>query len=65
MITFEPESPWEIGQHVTFRDGERSCVKVVESVGQSDDGNETQYAFVTERVWQARCAGVRPYADLE
>jgi hypothetical protein len=65
MITFEPESPWETGQHVTFREGERSCVRVVESVEKSVDGNETQYAFVTERVWQARLQGVRPFAELE
>jgi hypothetical protein len=62
MITFEPDSPWQVGQYVTFRDGDRSCVKVVETKDES--GNETQYSFVDQRVWELRAIGVRPFVEL-
>lgn len=46
MITFEPDTPWEVGQIVEFRhpDG-RVERKRITSVEHSDDGMETQYAF--------------------
>lgn len=65
MITFEPESPWTVGQFVTLRAGDFSTVKVVERVEQSEDGNETQYSLVSQRIWELRCAGVRPYIELD
>jgi hypothetical protein len=44
MITFEPDSPWEVGQVVVFREAEEPIYrKVVVSVEHSDDGTETQY----------------------
>jgi hypothetical protein len=47
MITFEPDSPWEVGQVVVFREeGRPNCRKVVVSVEHSDDGSETQYQLV-------------------
>lgn len=65
MITFEPESPWTVGQLVTIRDGDLCAVKVVESVEHSDDGNTHQYNFVSQQVWALRQAGVRPYIELD
>lgn len=47
MITFEPDSPWEVGQVVTFHEeGRPPYRKVVESVEHSGDGSETQYSLV-------------------
>jgi hypothetical protein len=47
MITFEPDSPWEVGQLVKFReDGRPPYQKVVESLEWSRDGLETQYSLV-------------------
>jgi hypothetical protein len=64
MITFYPDSPWEVGQLVIFREGKRVVdVKVVETVEHS--GNETQYSFVDPKVWELRQQGVRPFIELE
>lgn len=47
MITFEPDSPWEVGQVVTFREeGRLPYRKVVEAVEHSGDGYEAQYTLV-------------------
>jgi hypothetical protein len=46
MITFEPDSPWEVGQIVTLREGDQESRKVVVAVESSDDGSETQYQLV-------------------
>ena len=47
MISFEPDSPWEVGQCVVFHEeGGPIYRKVVASVEHSADGNETQYALV-------------------
>lgn len=64
MITFEPETPWTVGQSVTLHDdGDGlTSVKVVESIEHSK--NETQYHLVDERVWKLRQAGVRPWVEL-
>jgi hypothetical protein len=44
MITFEPDSPWEVGQLVKFReDGRPPYQKVVESLEWSRDGLETHH----------------------
>ena len=46
MITFAPDSPWEIGQVVMFRDGDKPPVaKIITSVEHSEDGMESQYQF--------------------
>lgn len=65
ILTFEPESPWEVGQHVTFHRGDHSVVMVVESIEESEDGVEVQYTFVPEHIWALRQAGVRPWRELE
>lgn len=50
MITFEPDSPWDIGQVVVFREeGRPNYRKVVTSVEHSDNGYETQYVLVDVR----------------
>lgn len=47
IITFEPDSPWEVGQLVVFREGDKPIYrKVVTAVEHSDDGTETQYQLV-------------------
>lgn len=52
MITFEPDSPWEVGQLVTFReDGRPPYQKIVESFERSEDGSETQYSLVDPAFW--------------
>lgn len=44
MITFDPDSPYEVGDKVTLRDGERVVGEYrVIGVDHSDDGSETQY----------------------
>jgi hypothetical protein len=65
VITFEPETPWHVGQYVTLRAGDFADVKVVERVEQSEDGMETQYILVSQQVWELRQAGVRPYIELD
>lgn len=65
MIEFHPPSPWTVGQTVTLREGERECTKVAESVDSTADGNETQYQLVSQRVWELRQQGVRPYVELD
>lgn len=47
MITFEPDSPWEVGQVVIFRDDQLGTVtqKVITAVEHSEDGMESQYTF--------------------
>jgi hypothetical protein len=46
VLTFDPDSPWEVGQVVIFREGEKQVGrKVVVSVEQSEDGMETQYTL--------------------
>lgn len=47
MLTFDPDSPWEVGQIVIFREGDKLVGrKVVVSVEHSADGMETQYRMV-------------------
>jgi hypothetical protein len=47
VITFEPDSPWKLGQVVIFREDDKPVYrKVVVSVEHSDDGIETQYRLV-------------------
>jgi hypothetical protein len=47
LITFEPDSPWEVGQVVTFREEGRPIYhKLVVSVEHADDGSETQYKLI-------------------
>lgn len=48
-----------------FRDGDRSNVQVCERVEHSEDGMETQYSFVSQRIWDLRQAGVRPWIELD
>lgn len=44
MITFDPDSPYEVGDKVTLRDGERVVGEYrVIGVDHSEDGSETQY----------------------
>jgi hypothetical protein len=50
MITFEPDSPWDVGQLVTLRDGEATTVKRVTAVERADDGMEAQYTLVDASV---------------
>jgi hypothetical protein len=49
MISFEPDSPWEVGQLVTFREEDGPIYhKVVVSVEHSNDGYEAQYTLVDQ-----------------
>lgn len=47
MITFEPDSPWEVGQIVIFRDDKLGTAtpKIITAVEHSPDGMESQYTF--------------------
>jgi len=47
VITFEPDSPWEVGQIVIFRDDKLGTAtpKIITAVEHSPDGMESQYAF--------------------
>lgn len=46
MITFNPDSPWEVGQVVMFRNGDLPPQpKIVTAVEHSEDGMESQYTF--------------------
>jgi hypothetical protein len=48
VITFDPDSPWEVGDVVVFREGDTPIMrKQVVSVEHSEDGNETQYQFAS------------------
>jgi hypothetical protein len=61
MITFEPDSPWEVGQVVIFRDGDEPPYrKVVIAVEHSDDGTETQYRLENP---VGQLAGLSVYAS--
>lgn len=68
MIRFDPESPWHVGQRILLYDGEIVEVKVVESVEHSISKDhsliETQYSLVSEKAWELRQSGVRPWAEL-
>lgn len=47
MIAFEPDSPWEVGQVVSFHEEGRPVYrKRVVKVERSEDGSETQYELV-------------------